>query len=424
MRQRSPMLFIFFTVLIDLLGIGIVIPVLPYYVKILESSGDPWLVVNRALIVGGLSAIYALMQFVCAPWLGSLSDRYGRRPVLLISLLGTGIGYVIFGFSENLFVISPWLMLGALFASRIIDGVTGANISTAQAYIADITTPENRAKGLGMIGAAFGLGFMLGPALGGVLSTYGLAVPVFVAAALSFINVTFGYFALPESLPVERRTTVVSSSNPFTRVADVLQNNNIRTLLIGIVLLNLAFSGMQSNFAVYSDRRFGFAAIDNAFIFVAVGLMAVIMQGFLLRMLLPKFGEAKLAMVGMVIMALGFEGLAIAPTGLWLYPAIILLGAGSGMATPSLTSLISRRVDPTAQGATLGGSQALTSLTMVLGPLLAGWLSDFVNVTAPYHAGGLFVGAAAVVIIGVLLPLVRQAAQAAATPATSANETV
>jgi MFS family permease len=247
---------------------------------------------------------------------------------------------------------------------------------------------------------------------------------VFVAATLSFINVTFGYFALPESLPVERRATVVSSSNPFTRVAAVLQNNNIRTLLIGIVLLNLAFSGMQSNFAVYSDRRFGFAAIDNAFIFVAVGLMAVIMQGFLLRMLLPKFGEAKLAMVGMVIMALGFEGLAIAPTGLWLYPAIILLGAGSGMATPSLTSLISRRVDPTAQGATLGGSQALTSLTMVIGPLLAGGLSDVVHVTAPYHVGGLFVGGAAVVIIGVLLPLVRQAAQAAATPATSANETV
>jgi MFS family permease len=344
-----------------------------------------------------------------------LSDRYGRRPVLLISLLGTGIGYIIFGFSENLFVISPWLMLGALFVSRIIDGVTGANISTAQAYIADITTPENRAKGLGMIGAAFGLGFMLGPALGGVLSTYGLAVPVFVAAALSFINVIFGYFALPESLPVERRTTVVSSGNPFTRVASVLQNNNIRTLLIGIVLLNLAFSGMQSNFAVYSDRRFGFAAIDNAFVFVAVGLMAVIMQGFLLRMLLPKFGEAKLAMVGMVIMALGFEGLAIAPTGLWLYPAIILLGAGSGMATPSLTSLISRRVDATAQGATLGGSQALTSLTMVLGPLLAGMLSDVVHVTAPYHVGGLLVAVAAVVIIGVLLPLVRQSAQA--TPA-------
>ena len=173
MRTRSPMLFIFFTVLIDLLGLGIVIPVLPYYVKILESSGDPWLIANRAVLVGALSAVFALMQFLCAPWLGSLSDRYGRRPVLLGSLLGTGIGYIIFGLSEQLFPISPWLMLAALFASRIIDGITGANISAAQAYIADITTPENRARGLGMIGAAFGLGFMLGPALGGWLSTYG-----------------------------------------------------------------------------------------------------------------------------------------------------------------------------------------------------------------------------------------------------------
>lgn len=402
MRTRSPMLFIFFTVLIDLLGIGIVIPVLPYYVKILESSGDPWLIANRALLVGGLSAIYALMQFLCAPWLGSLSDRYGRRPVLLGSLLGTGIGYIIFGLSEQLFPISPWLMLAALFLSRIIDGITGANISAAQAYIADITTPENRARGLGMLGAAFGLGFMLGPALGGWLSTYGLAVPVFVAATLSFVNVTFGYFVLPESLDESKRTSQVSASNPLQRIRSVLAHDGIRNLLIGVVLVNLAFSGMQSNFAVYSDRRFGFTAVDNALVFVAVGVVAVIMQGFLLRMLVPKFGEARLAMVGLVVMALGFEGLALAPTGVWLYPAILVLGIGSGMATPSLTSLISRRVDERSQGVTLGGSQALTSLVTVAGPLLAGMLSDVVHVTAPYHVGALFVVAAAVVAIMVL----------------------
>ncbi len=402
MRTRSPMVFIFFTVLIDLLGIGIVIPVLPYYVKILESSGDAWLIANRALLVGGLSAIYALMQFLCAPWLGSLSDRYGRRPVLLGSLLGTGIGYIIFGLSEQLFPISPWLMLAALFASRIIDGITGANISAAQAYIADITTPENRARGLGMLGAAFGLGFMLGPALGGWLSTYGLAVPVFVAATLAFVNVIFGYFMLPESLDASKRSTQVSASNPLLRIQSVLAQDNIRNLLIGVVLVNLAFSGMQSNFAVYSDRRFGFTAVDNAFVFVAVGVVAVIMQGFLLRMLVPKFGEARLAMVGLVVMAIGFEGLAIAPTGAWLYPAILILGIGSGMATPSLTSLISRRVDERSQGVTLGGSQALTSLVTVLGPLLAGMLSDVVHVTAPYHVGALLIAGAAVVAIMVL----------------------
>ncbi|MEY2846319.1 MAG: hypothetical protein RL076_1865 [Chloroflexota bacterium] len=412
MRTRSPMLFIFFTVLIDLLGVGIVIPVLPYYVKILESSGDAWLIANRALLVGALSAVYALMQFLCAPWLGSLSDRYGRRPVLLGSLLGTGIGYIIFGLSDQLFVISPWLMLIALFASRIIDGVTGANISAAQAYIADITTPENRARGLGMIGAAFGLGFMLGPALGGWLSTYGLAVPVFVAAALAFANVTFGYFVLPESLDVSKRSTQVSTSNPLVRITSVLANPSIRNLLWGVVLVNLAFSGMQSNFAVYSDRRFGFTAVDNAFVFVAVGVVAVIMQGFLLRMLVPKFGEARLAMVGLVVMAVGFEGLALAPTGAWLYPAILVLGVGSGMATPSLTSLISRRVDERSQGVTLGGSQALTSLVTVIGPLLAGMLSDVVHVTAPYHVGTMMIAGAAVVVIMVLRVVASRSAVA------------
>jgi DHA1 family tetracycline resistance protein-like MFS transporter len=400
--QRSPMAFIFLTVFIDLLGIGIVIPVLPFYVKILEASGEAWFTVNRALIVGALSAAYALMQFLCAPWLGSLSDRYGRRPVLLISLAGTGIGYLLFGASEYLLVLSPWLMLGALFVSRILDGVTGANISTAQAYIADITTPENRARGLGMIGAAFGLGFMLGPALGGVLSTYGLAVPVYVAAAMSFANVLFGYFVLPESLPPERRATQVQGINPLSRVQRVLAQSEIRPLLIGIVLLNLAFAGMQSNFAVYSDRRYGMTAYDNAWIFATVGLVAVIVQGFLLRMLVPRFGEERLAMVGMVVMAIGFEGLAVAPTALWLYPAIVLLAIGSGMATPSLTSLVSRRVSAQAQGVTLGGSQALVSLTTVVAPLLAGVLSDVVNYTAPYHVGGALVASAAAVIIMVL----------------------
>lgn len=408
MSKRSPMLFIFITVLIDLLGIGIVVPVLPFYVKILEESGDPWLMANRALLVGALSAIFALMQFLCAPWLGSLSDRYGRRPVLLISLFGTGIGYVIFGLSEQLLVISPWLMLAALFISRIVDGVTGANIATAQAYIADVTTPENRARGLGMIGAAFGLGFMLGPALGGWLSLYGLAVPVYFAAGLAFANVLFGYFVLPESLPVERRSQRVQASNPFLRVWSVLQNTNIRALLIGIVLLNLAFTGMQSNFAVYSDRRFGLTALDNAMIFAVVGLVAVIVQGFLLRMLVPRFGEARLAAVGMVLMTIGFEGLALAPTAMWLYPAIIVLAMGSGMATPSLTSLVSRRVSADVQGATLGGSQALTSLTTVVGPMLAGVLSDTVNVTAPYHTGGLLVLSATIVVLVTVIPMIRQ----------------
>ncbi|HRC74393.1 MAG TPA: MFS transporter, partial [Kouleothrix sp.] len=292
-------------------------------------------------------------------------------------------------------------VLAVLFGARILDGITGGNISTAQAYIADITTPENRAKGMGMIGAAFGLGFMLGPALGGLLSGISLEAPAFAAAALALANVAFGYFMLPESLPAEQRIAVpLAKMNPLARLSGVLSNQAIRPLLAGVFMLNLAFAGMQSNFAVYSDARFGFGPRENAFIFAFIGLMAVIMQGFLIRRLVPRFGEMRLAVVGLALMAVAFTLIALAPQPWTLYPIMGLLAAGSGMATPSLTSLISRRVAPQAQGATLGGTQALNSLTMVLGPLLAGALFDVLGLQAPYFVGGLLV-AGALVLIGI-----------------------
>lgn len=393
------MAFIFLTVFIDLLGAGIVLPLLPYYVKIIEQSSSNALADNRAIIVGLLAASFSLMQFVCAPILGALSDRFGRRPVLLISLLGTGISYIVFGLADRLIGLGAAAMLAVLFGARILDGITGGNISTAQAYIADITTPENRAKGLGMIGAAFGLGFMLGPALGGLLSGISLEAPAFAAATLALANVVFGYFMLPESLPPEKRTAVpLAKMSPVARLRGVLGNPAIRPLLAGIFMLNLAFAGMQSNFAVYSDARFGFGPAENAFIFAFIGLMAVIMQGFLLRRLVPRFGETRLAVVGLALMATAFGLIALAPQPWTLYPIMGLLAAGSGLATPSLTSLVSRRVPAQAQGATLGGAQALNSLTMVLGPLLAGALFDTVGLQAPYVVGGLLVAIALVII--------------------------
>ncbi|HNP70450.1 MAG TPA: MFS transporter [Kouleothrix sp.] len=401
MNKRSPMAFIFLTVFIDLLGAGIVLPLLPYYVKIIEQSESAALAENRAIIVGLLAASFSLMQFLCAPVLGALSDRFGRRPVLLISLLGTGISYIVFGLADRLLGFGAAAVLAVLFGARILDGITGGNISTAQAYIADITTPENRAKGMGMIGAAFGLGFMLGPALGGLLSGISLEAPAFAAAALALANVAFGYFMLPESLPAEQRIAVpLAKMNPLARLSGVLSNQAIRPLLAGVFMLNLAFAGMQSNFAVYSDARFGFGPRENAFIFAFIGLMAVIMQGFLIRRLVPRFGEMRLAVVGLALMAVAFTLIALAPQPWTLYPIMGLLAAGSGMATPSLTSLISRRVAPQAQGATLGGTQALNSLTMVLGPLLAGALFDVLGLQAPYFVGGLLV-AGALVLIGI-----------------------
>lgn len=409
MKPRSPMLFLFLTVLIDLLGVGIVLPLMPYYVKIVEQSSIPWLADNRAIVVGALTASFALMQFLFAPMLGALSDRYGRRPILLVSLLGSALSYALFGVAEYLSFLGVETVLTILFLGRILSGITGASISTAQAYIADVTAPEDRARGMGMIGAAFGLGFMLGPALGGLLSTISLATPAFFAACLSLANVVFGYFNLPELLPPERRTVAPARGmNPLERVSALLRRPSIQPLLIGVFLLNLAFASLQSNFAVFSDVRFGFGPLDNALIFTLVGLLAVLMQGILIRRLVLAFGEARLALAGMTIMAIGFIAIAFVPEAWMLFPAVGVVAVGGGMATPSLTSLISRRVAAHEQGSTLGGTQATTSLTMIAGPVFAGVTFDGIDAGAPYYLGGILIAAAVAVVGAALLPAIRQ----------------
>lgn len=403
--KRSPLVFIFLTVFIDLLGVGIVLPLLPYYVKLLEGAEAPWLAPNLALIVGGLTASFSLFQFLFAPVLGGLSDRFGRRPVLLGSLMGTAIAYLIFGAAELLLPLGVGLVLAMLFAARIVAGISGASISTAQAYIADVTKPEERARGLGMIGAAFGLGFMLGPAIGGLLSQISLSAPAYAAAAITCANLVFGFFKLPESLPAERRSQLGERSlNPFTRLSGVVSKAAIRPLLAGVLLLNFAFAGLQSNFSVYSAERFGFGPDDNAWVFAFIGLVAVIVQGGLLRHLVARFGEARLAVAGLMLMTASFGLIALAARAWALYPAVGLLATGSGMATPALTSLISRRVTDREQGGVLGGVQALTSLMMVVGPLFAGLLFDAIGPAAPYLAGTLLVAAAAAVIAAALRP--------------------
>ncbi len=397
--QRSPLLFIFLTIFLDLLGAGMILPLLPYYVKLIEQADSPWIMANLALIVGMLTAAFSLFQFLCAPVLGALSDRVGRRPVLLISLAGTGVAYVLLGLAEQFIGLGAVVFLGVLFFARILDGITGGNISTAQAYIADVTPPEERARGMGLIGAAFGLGFMLGPAFGGLLSTVSLSAPAFVAAALTFANVIFGFFKLPESLPRERRVAVpLRQMNPLVRLRGVVGRTDIRPLLVGTLLLNIAFAGLQSNFAVFSAARFEYGPLEIAFLFAFIGAIAVVVQGFLIRRLVPRFGEARLAVVGLALMTLSFALIAVAPLAWMLYPAVGLLATGSGLATPSITSLISRRVEPQAQGSVLGGVQALTSLTMVVGPLFAGAMFDALGPTAPYLAGTLLVGSGLAVI--------------------------
>lgn len=378
------MFFIFLTVFIDMLGVGILIPVSPFLVQQYR---------NDALTVGLLSVSYSVFQFLAGPALGVLSDRFGRRPVLLLSLFGTAVGYFVFGFAGSLIV---------LFLARILDGITGANISTAQAYIADISKPEDRSKNFGLIGAAFGLGFIIGPALGGLFSQISLQAPAFFAGGLSLFNVALGYFILPESLPAERRDSspiTLARLNPFGSLTRAFAVPSTATLLLATFAFNFAFAGLQSNFSLFTFSRFGWGPGENAVLFAFLGVIGVIMQGMLVRRMVPRFGDRKLAIVGLALQALMYAALAFAPQAWMLYPVVGLISAGSAISTPTLTGMVSNTVSFREQGMILGVTQSVNSLTRVFGPLWAGAAFDYISPTAPYWTGAIWIVAALLIVL-------------------------
>jgi len=353
--KRSPLLVIFVTVFIDLIGFGIVIPVLPYYVEGTKFHAS-------ARMVPLLFASYSVMQVIFTPILGRLSDKYGRRPILFISLLGTALGFLIMGVA--------W-MLWMLFLGRIIDGITGGNISTAQAYIADITTPENRAKGMGLIGAAFGLGFIFGPAIGGILSKWGIGVPLYFAAGLAFCNAILLYFVLPETVDKDHPARVSAATGRWSQLVKALNQSRLAFVLSIYFLFIVAFSIMTVSFALFTMYRFGFDATQNGYLFAMVGVVGAIIQGGLIGRLAKRFGEVWLTITGALLFAFSlFMIPLIGPqTGLLTF---ILVGAGfaigNSLATPSLTSLASKSVGPAEQGGVLGVTQSAASLARVVGP--------------------------------------------------------
>ena len=357
-----------------MLGYGIMLPLLPFYVQA-QAGG--------AALAGAMSSLYASAQLFAGPVLGALSDRFGRRPVLLICLFGTSIGYLTLGLANSLPLI---------FLAVFVDGLTGGNLTTAYAYIGDVTGGDNRARGMGLVGAAFGLGLMAGPALGGLLSHYGLSVPAFTASAIALSNVLFGYFVLPESLPPEKRIRK-SAAEMFNWVRQFLglfRQLNIRDLLLATFLLNLAFAGLQSNFPLYSNYRFQWNPQQNSYFYLYVGICAVFIQGFLFGKLQPYFGEKRLAIFGLVAMSVGLAGMASAREAWMLYPTVTLVALGTGTCIPSLTALTSFRVSESEQGRLMGGTQTLLSLTSIIGPAVAGISFEVIAFSAPYWLGSFF----------------------------------
>jgi MFS transporter, DHA1 family, tetracycline resistance protein len=370
-HSRSPLVFLFITVFVDMIGYGIVVPLLPFYAELYASG---------ALVVGLLASLYAVMQFVGSPFLGGLSDRHGRRPVLLLCLLGASFAYLLLGLAQT---------LASLVVAVVLAGAASGTLATAQAFIADSTTMEGRAQGLGLIGAAFGLGLMAGPALGGLLSLHSLSAPALFASALALTNCVFGYLTLPEShAPHLRRRVPLLRLDPISQLARILKMRHVRALLATVLLLNLALAGLVNNFPLFSQARFGWGTTSNAFFFAFVGMCAVVTQAFLIGRLQPRFGESGLLLGGLVLVSLNLLLVSLVPSGVLLYPIVGLLALGMGLAIPSLTAIISYRTPAGVQGRLMGGMQAILSLAMILGPVTAGLAFDHLSTPAPYLIGG------------------------------------
>lgn len=373
---NNALLFIFITVLVDVIGLGIIIPIVPKLIENLTGLG-----INEASKYGGwLLFSFAIMQFIFSPILGGLSDRFGRRPILLLSLFGLGLDYIFHAFAPSI----AWLFVG-----RIIAGIMGASFSTATAYIADISSPEKRAQNFGLIGAAFGLGFIIGPVIGGISSKWGTNVPFLIAAGLTLLNVIYGYFVLPESLSKDnRRAFEWKRANPISSLKNLRKHPVVSGLVISLVLTFIASHAVQSNWSFYTMYKFNWTAEIVGYSLAVVGVLVAFVQGFLIRKIIPRLGQVKSIYLGMSFSALGLLLFGLASES-WMMFAFLIPYCLGGIAGPSIQGVISSQVPANEQGELQGALTSLMSLCGVFGPLLMTNLFAFATAkNSTFHVPG------------------------------------
>ncbi len=395
--KRAPVYLVLLTVFIDLLGFGIIIPLLPFYAK--HYGATP-------TVIGLLSSSYSFMQFLFVPFWGRFSDRIGRRPIILMSVFGSFISYLIFGFAGSLAV---------LFFSRALAGFMGANISTAQAYIADTTTLEDRARFMGLIGAAFGVGFMLGPFVGGIMSKISYGAPGFLASGLSLVNFVLAYFMLPESMPETATGSVPAASGvrvtagaqgterSFSRRTKILnigamheafKRPAIASLVLIFFFYTISFSVLYVAFPLFTYEAFGYGASQNGYMFALIGMIGIMVQGGAIGKVTKKAGEKNTMIIGILILIASLAVLPSLQTSFELVITTAVMAVGSSLVTPPLTSLITKSAGPGEHGTVLGVSQSFSSLGRVIGPFWGGFILGAAGTAWPFYTGGLMLSAA------------------------------